>query len=437
MKIVFARLSMFACGVAACARSFDGGTTVAPDAGEGLFGDASVSCTPGTTSVSGIVRTAASSNPDPVYNAVVYAPKGPIEAFPEGLSCDRCGVIPPSKAWASTATGPDGTFTLKNVPFGHDVPLVVQVGRWRREIVVPEVKECADTPLPPELTRLPRKQSEGNIPRMAVATAYIDPIECVLRKMGIDTTEFSVPSGAGRVHLYPTPGELGAEGATLGPGTEPASSLYEDLEKLKHYDLVMLPCESRELPKSEAAIANLTEYANLGGRVFATHYSYVWLDRTAPFSTTALWQHHDPMNEPMPDPVMATVDRSFPKGAALADWLVGVGVSPTAGVLQIHQPRHDVDGVVDGGAQSWITTDAPASVQHLTFNTPVGSEPAAACGRVLYSNFHVVENANRPSGSLFPAECERGALSAQERVLEFMLLDLASCVQDDRLPPVR
>lgn len=435
---VAAVLTLFG-ALQACARSSDaGGVEAAPSVDGGVaFADGGQRCGDIPTSVSGIVLSPATTNPDPVYNAVVYVPKGAVDPFPSSLSCDRCGALPSATAWASTSTGADGKFTLKDVPAGRDIPLVVQVGRWRREIVIPEVKACADNVLPAELTRLPRNQKEGNIPRMAVATTYIDPIECVLRKMGVDAAEFSIPSGKGRIHLYQTLGEMGSNGATLGPGTLLAPSLYDDLETLKRYDLVLLPCEAHEAPKSPAALANVTAYADLGGRVFTTHYSYVWLDRATPFSTTALWKHHDPMNEALPDPLIASVDKTFPKGAALADWLVNVGASPAAGVLQLREARHDVDGAVAGRSQRWISSDSPGSVQHLTFNTPVGSAPESACGRVLYSNFHVVENHDHPPGMLFPTECDTSSLSAQERVLEFMLLDLASCVQDDRIAPPR
>ena len=38
----------------------------------------------------------------------------------------------------------------------------------------------------------------------------------------------------------------------------------------------------------------------VGGRVFATHYSYVWLFNDSPFSTTASWavQGASPANDP-------------------------------------------------------------------------------------------------------------------------------------------
>src|SRR6185295_19032940 len=75
----------------------------------------------------------------------------------------------------------------------------------------------------------------------------------------------------------------------------------------------------------------------------------------------------------------------------------------------------------------------PGSVQHYTFDTPVGKPPAAQCGRVLFSDFHVTDAKNQ-SGLRFPKECNDLPLTPQEKVLEFMLLDLASC-PPEKLPP--
>ena len=49
------------------------------------------------------------------------------------------------------------------------------------------------------------------------------------------------------------------------------------------YDVVMFPCQGT--PSGQATptgATNLLNYANAGGRVFATHYSYAWLDPARP-----------------------------------------------------------------------------------------------------------------------------------------------------------
>ena len=71
---------------------------------------------------------------------------------------------------------------------------------------------------------------------------------------------------------------------------------------------------------------------------------------------------------------------------------------------------------------------------HFTFNTPIGA--MNQCGRVLYSDFHVstipVNNGNA-GGTVFPGECST-SFNAQEKVLAYMLFDLASCVSTSGLP---
>ncbi|MBK7402707.1 MAG: hypothetical protein IPJ34_42385 [Myxococcales bacterium] len=40
-----------------------------------------------------------------------------------------------------------GKFTLKNVPAGSDILLlVIQLGKWRRQVKIPSVKACVDNP---------------------------------------------------------------------------------------------------------------------------------------------------------------------------------------------------------------------------------------------------------------------------------------------------
>ena len=84
-------------------------------------------------------------------------------------------------------------------------------------------------------------------------------------------------------------------------------------------------------------------------------------------------------------------------------------------------------------SQQWMYgTDPSTFPMHYTFNTPVGAAPASQCGRVMYSDFHVSTGATG-TGS-FPGECSLGTgvkLTPQEKVLEYMLFDLTSCVRPD------
>ncbi len=387
----------------------------------------------GSTTLTGTVVTgtdpdAGFGQPDPVYNALVYIPNGAVAAFPSGVACDKCGATASGSPLVSTTTGPDGKFTLYNVPTGANVPLVMQLGRWRRQVTISNVPSCQSTPLPTTVTRLPRNQSEGNIPKMAIATGNVDLIECVLRKMGVENSEFTPPTGTGRVHLYQD------NGAAAPSGTTAQSQLYGSASTLANYDMVLFPCRGSEVLKAVADQQRVIDYADIGGRVFATHYSYVWLFNISPWMGTAQWNVGQ--NNP-PDPVTGYLNTSatFPKGQDFSQWVSNVGAaSPDAGMVQIHVGRHDVDGV-NAPTQDWIHTQAPnaVSTQHLTFNTPVGATAPNQCGRVLFSDFHVTNGTG--SGQTFPAECTNTPLSPQEKILEFMILDLSSCIIPDE-PPI-
>ena len=70
---------------------------------------------------------------------------------------------------------------LEGAPTGTDVPLVIQVGKWRRQIKVPSVASCQDTPLmDPQLTRLPRNKTEGDIPKLAIAVGSAEQVRAIL-----------------------------------------------------------------------------------------------------------------------------------------------------------------------------------------------------------------------------------------------------------------
>ena len=94
-------------------------------------------CTGATkTTISGVVYDPAGVNP--LYNVIVYVPSGPLPSLANGVSCDRCGaqVNAPLRVRADRHAGAlhddarAGAVTT-------NVPLVMQVGKWRRQITIP------------------------------------------------------------------------------------------------------------------------------------------------------------------------------------------------------------------------------------------------------------------------------------------------------------
>ncbi len=382
-----------------------------------------VPCGPGaTTTITGTVVAGtlpAFGAPDPIYNALVYVPNAPVAPFPAGVSCNHCGVDVSGEPLVATNTAANGTFTLTNVPVGSNIPLVIQLGRWRRVVTIPTVTACGTTALPPALTRMPRNQAEGDIPKMAIATGRADGLECVLMKMGIDLAEFTQPSGTGRVHMYV------ANGADLGPGTPPASQLTGSSAALAGYDMVLLPCEGSPVAKIPTQQQNLVDYTSAGGRLFTTHYSYTWLHNIAPFSSTATFNGSTTGS---PATTTGIVDTSFLGGQALSAWMGAVGALSGPDRFPIAEPRHNLDAVAPS-SQRYVSDSANGKPLQYAFPTPVGAAPASQCGRVVFGTFHVV-SATLTNGTTFPAACRPGPMTAQEKDLEFMLLDLANCIPD-------
>jgi hypothetical protein len=399
------------------------------------------------TTISGTVYDPAGKVP--LYNVQVYVPNAALAPLTEGPTCDRCETNVSGSPVAAVLTDAKGAFVLENPPAGANVPLVIQVGKWRRELKLPTVTACIDNKLADKnLTRLPRNQTEGHIPKIALTTGSADALECLLRKIGLEDSEFTPEASMGRVNLFNGVGGTDRYDAALNAGATftNASMWWETAANLNKYDMILHSCEGTENPdnKSMPARQALLDYANAGGRVFASHWHNYWFEfGPAPFPTVATFNHGRIDNS-----IVSTIDTTFTKGIALADWLVNVGASTMRGQLPIDGAKHTVDAVNPMLAQRWIYNDTPTSVQYLTANTPIGSAAAKQCGRVVFSDIHVSSGVGdrsaagpvdplggRRGGVPFPTGCTTTDLSPQEKALEFMLFDLSSCIVPDN-PPI-
>jgi hypothetical protein len=297
----------------------------------------------------------------------VYVPSQPLTPFVEGVTCDKCAGTASGSPVAATLSDSSGKFTLTDVPPGTNVPLVIQIGKWRRQVAIPTVKACVDNPIADvNLTRLPRNQSEGHIPQIAVTTGHADALECLLRKVGIDDQEFTTNAGSGRVHLF-----VGCNGSGLpanqfssalgGASFPDASTLWSNPTELKKYDILVFSCEGSQCADAKKPYTtNIKAYADAGGRLFLDHLHFYWLrNGVAPWPTTANYIGTGP---DLPTPFAVNVDTSFPKGNALADWLVSVEASATRGEITITGGQYSVQAATPPMSQQWIFTDKnPAS----------------------------------------------------------------------------
>ncbi|MDB5214481.1 MAG: Tryptophan synthase alpha chain [Myxococcaceae bacterium] len=405
---------------------------------------------PAGTRVLGTVTDPAGTSP--VYNAVVWVPNAPLAPLTTGASCDRCDDAHSGAPLRITKTDAAGRFELDNIPAGTNIPLVVQIGKWRRTIRLPDVSGCSENTV---TIQLPKNRAEGDIPRIAIATGAADALPCLLRKIGIDDSEVGIAGSEARIHLFKGGGYADDGGAPRvasssfvnGQSFPDAESLWNDPAALAKYDAVLLACEGAAnddaVHKSPAAKQALYDYAKAGGRVLATHYHDTFFSGSpdpAPRNVAAWSDHPGPAaGDPRTTSVDTDVVGTFPKALAMRTWLSKQGALTAAGKLPLFDARHDVDGV-DGGALSWIEAANPSfptapAVQYLTFDTPIGASAAGVCGRVAFTNVHfgpatgtaLTDDPTQP----YPASCQTMDLTAQQKALELMLFDLVSCAQLD------
>jgi hypothetical protein len=402
------------------------------------------------TTISGMVydpRTTSSALPLP--HVLVYATTAAVAPLPAGVQCLTYQA--PTGVVSFTYSAVDGTFTLTDIPENGSYTIVIQAGKWRRQFLNEAV---GTTPLTGLTLHMPANHTQGDIPLIAVATGNLDGSECVLRDMGIADTEYTDDNGTsgGRIHLYfgtdngyvgTNYGYPGGGGAAINASTPPETALTESAATMAQYDVVMFPCHGYASARGTDELNNVLNYANVGGRIFTSDFGYQWLDPSAPYNSpfppVANWN----VNE-MPNYLFGTVtvNQSFNDGATMAQWLQNAGatISGTANQVPIENGLVRLDTVI-APTQPWLTLNSNSyfgqsgnPVMQFTFNVPVGAPAANQCGRVMFNDYHVIPT--MAYGTIFPAECppNSGAMSAQEKMLEYALFDLSAFVQPVVVP---
>ncbi|HEY8038871.1 MAG TPA: hypothetical protein VIF15_03725 [Polyangiaceae bacterium] len=419
----------------------------------------------------------------PLYDVYVYVPNTqPLPITAGGpYGCSPCEAPATGSPIIGRLTKADGTFDIQHatgdqwgVPAGDNIPLVIQVGKWRKQLVIPHIDACTTVNLNTVFNggtgkarqlRLPAKSSEGDMPLMAF-TSGCDPAECFLRNIGIDDSEFVAPNspvpppwkagqqptpGAGHVQFFTawdgTAGSIPASAVTGGNTPAATYGWWGTSANLLKYDIVFNACECNPNDRGGASYGAMHGFLNGGGRLFTTHYYYNWFaPPTGPvdFQKVVAWNPGGAQS-------FGTyfVDTSFPKGQAYGDWLVNVGVGTKVGngvSVPLVDLRNDIDGSgppTFPGSTRWIY-DAngvggnPYGTDYMSFNTPIGTPVASQCGRAVFSDVHLSGVSN---DGTFPAECTNPNIDSppghagNEKALEFLFFDLSSCVQDDTKPP--
>jgi hypothetical protein len=363
---------------------------------------------------------------DPVPNATVYVPDQGLPEFPTGVSCDLCNAV--SEPAALTTTSFDGSFTLTHVPSGDDIPLVVQLGHFRR-VVHLHVDACttAEVPHDPLAAGLRLAKSDGEldpqdvVPRIAVATGDYDQIECVLHRMGIE-----------RFDLYDDRG-----GLNIPPTIAPLQALFTDGAKLLGYNIVVVNCTQNEfqsLVASKAVQANLANFVTMGGRLYVTDWAYDVIEQVPEFAPYLCFEPQDGSAlqcRMTPDaPEIADTTNSYSTNATIVDPGLAQWLRQFPNVIQNGAVPVDYSFVsiasVAADTKSWPTTT------WVEGQTPFGVRPLTVtfdydmCGRVHYSTYNTEPNGVVPDQQRYP-NC-RPDFSPQERILEYLVFEIANCV---------
>ncbi|HEY5924666.1 MAG TPA: hypothetical protein VIV11_23465 [Kofleriaceae bacterium] len=398
------------------------------------------------TSISGTVY--APNGTLPLYGVDVYVPRSDPGPLPDGAQCARCDQGLLGGSFAQTRTDEAGNFKLENVPATTNVPLVIQTGKWRRQLVIPNVAACEDLPLPMTDTRLPKDRSEGDMPLIAITTGLADALECLPLKLGIARTEITTPAAGGRIQLFAN--AVGGQGANTFQAGWPggvgafgnAQMLWSTENNLKAYDIVMLSCEGNQYPASKptTSLNAMKAYADLGGRVFASHWHNIWIEggvgAEAPpeWVSVATWNNSGttfnspPVGTDGPDFIDEV---SNPKGMAFATWMMNVMGSTVRGQIPITNGKQTATAVDPAKAERWVYWVNAANQtfpQNFQFTTPNELPSDQRCGKVVFSDMHVSSGSTSSPGTPYPGGCNMGPLTPQEKALAFMFFDIASCV---------
>jgi len=415
----------------------------------------------------------------PLYNVYVYVPNTtPLPIGAGNPTCTACEAPASGSPIIGALTDPQGHFSIQykaggqynfGVPAGQDIPLVIQVGKWRKQLKIPSVTACQTNDLDGVFNsgsgkarqmRLPGNGSEGDMPLIAF-TSGCDPAECFLRHVGIDDSEFAPPGTAGKhVHFYTGwDGPTGSSPASAVSGGNTPQQTYQwwsNASNLLKYDIVFDACECVPNDRGASAYAAMQQYLDNGGRLFTTHFYYNWFTQpgVAEYANVAAWAANSANGYST-----YWIDTSFPKGQAYGAWLLANGIatgSMQAGIsIAVTDTRNDVNQAglpTYPDSTRWIynadsagSMGAPPSAystEYVSFNTPVTPKPAPdggaglQCGRAVFSDVHLSGNSDN---STFPNECANadpgGQHTVNEKALEFLFFDLSSCIQNDTQPP--
>ena len=339
---------------------------------------------------------------DPIPNILVFAvnPAYPPPVFSQGIvpgptGQNNCSLQPslvPTTVLGSAISDAAGKFTfITSGVLPNPVTIVIQAGKWRRQYQFDNtvVTQGAINTLP--ALSMPSATSTttyplADLPHIAVVTGEADAIECIFGQLGIANSEITDPTGTGSINFFVGNEEPGGKISTSTPAEDTLVSTTAAMEK---YDLIMFGCQGSPGDSAAPSYANnLTDYTSSGGRVFGTHYEYIWLEDNSTFKSVATWG--GTLSTDTTTPMAASIVTSYPQGAILANWMANIGAlaSNPPPIVDFTSVRVNTTAVANPPAQSWAnllpfsSQSALAQKQgsytgtpsmQFTFDTPIGA----------------------------------------------------------------
>jgi hypothetical protein len=328
----------------------------------------------------------------PIANGLVYLTQQEPAPLPDAAYCDECVTL--AKGTFAT-TGPDGAFTITTELLAGDAWIVVQKGLFRRVTKISVPKEGGDLDVQSTALTLPSQSNPSNgdsVPKMVILkdTSEYDKIEKSLDKLGIKNVE-----------------------------VKSDRALLDDLTELLKYQIVFLPCDREDDPRSQTAAENIRSFVAAGGRLYVTDYSYEFVRQ--PFPGYITWEEESAALG------SATGSEWDASGTAqdqgLSEWLSANGDASfkVEGNYTTVQSVNTVSGLDPKGMPKdvtpkvWVTGAKSSGFGGTTSDVPTTISFEYQCGRVLFSSYHT--------------EAAFGStLHAQEKALLYVLLEVGVCV---------
>ena len=265
------------------------------------------------TTLTGHVYDPAGNNA--LYDVVVYVPNetpAPITPGVDATSCSGDLLYTGDADRARASPTLHGAFTVVPIALdGTDIPLVVQIGKWRTQIKIPSGRRCCWRIGRHQRSRHAAPSGEAHAPQHRGHRQLAASPRGSSRTFRTSRSRRGAPTRSSVCSVASASTRWSTRRAPAAPVTFTSSraaararrrwwgarrairSFRKSSATLSPYDIVLLSCEGAPTAISDVpgTTAALQTYTAAGGRVFAEHYHYEFFSdpavRVSPPATTS------------------------------------------------------------------------------------------------------------------------------------------------------